>query len=993
MKKLLVLLMFAPLYIQTSAQTGNCRELIDECQRLYSNGDYPAALAVVERIDTQELDEATRQEVELLRALASVEEDASAGRALLLQYLADYPESGKEELLAAHIARAYYYTGHYPQACEWFGKCDKSRLTPLQADRATLFYALSLQESGKESAAINLLQGLAVTSEEYKSDAIFHLALIEYDRGNIEEAYRGFKEVELSDEYYLEVPYYLAAIYLKQGNAERAEALADLFIADHAETPQGTKMLQIKGAAEYAQGNYSGAAEALGEYVEKYPNPQRIAKYQLALSLFQNNEYQEALELFNACTGKDDAISQNSLLHIGMIQQKEGNTNSARMAFEEASRMTFDNEVREKAMYNYALCLHQTRYSPFAESVTVFEQFLNEYPASQYAGQVGQYLVEVYMNTRNYDVALQSIEKIERPSAEILEAKQNILYRLGIQEFIGGNMNGAIDYLNRSIELQRFNKDIYADALYWRGEAQYNNGDYAAAIESYRGAIATGCSDNGKALYGLGYALFRSGNYSEARNQLGRALENTPARENSLRADIYNRLGDCDFYQRNFTAADNNYRRAVETDNGSGDYALYRSAITKGLAGNNREKVTTLGRLIESYPASIYAEQAYYEMGRAHIEMENYDAAVNTYDAFIARYPESPLARRAATEKAMIFNTTGDSRRAIEAYKRVIELYPQSEEAAIALQDLKSIYVELGRVDEFAQYVSNTAGLPAMDSNEVDTLTYQAAERFYNRGEYDAAATKFQSYLNDFPSGIFRLNCHYYLGVIYYGKGKGDDAIEHLEEVIDYPSSRFCEDAMVLAADIYFNERNYNAASELYSLLVVRSSSEERRQTARMGIMRSATELGNHNAVIEQAGAILASSGTTPEQRREALYSRAKANIATSNAGNATADLRELAGDTRTKEGAEAKYLLAQAMFDNGDYTGCEAEIMEFINMSTPYAYWLARSFVLLSDLYAAQGKTMEARQYLQSLSNNYSGDDDIASMINERMEKLTSGN
>lgn len=993
MKRLIILLTLALPGISAIAQSGNERARIDECQRLYSDGEYTTALTVIDNIETERLDPHTRQEVKLLKALATVETDAAAGRALLLQYLADYPESGKEELLAAHIARAYYYTGHYPQACEWFGKCDKSRLTPLQAGRATLYYALSLQENGKESAAINLLQGLAVTSEEYRDDAIFHLALIEYDRGNIEEAYRGFKEVELSDRYHLEVPYYLAAIYLKQGNTERAEAIADLFIADHAETPQGTKMLQIKGAAEYAQGNYSGAAETLGKYVENYPNPQRIAEYQLALSLFETGNTEEALSLFTACTGKDDAISQNSLLHIGIIQLKNGNTNSARMAFEEASRMTFDNDVREKAMYNYALCLHQTRYSPFAESVTVFEQFLNEYPGSQYAGQVGQYLVEVYMNTRNYDVALQSIEKIERPSAEILEAKQNILYRLGIQEFIGGNMNGTIDFLNRSIELQRYNRDVYADALYWRGEALYNNGDYTAAIESYRGAIATGCSDNGKALYGLGYALFRSGNYSEARNQLGKALENTPASEKSLRADIYNRLGDCDFYQRNFAAADNNYRRAVETDNGSGDYALYRSAITKGLAGNNREKVTTLGQLIESYPSSIYAEQAYYEMGRAHIEMENYEAAVNTYNAFIARYPESTLARRAATEKAMIFNTTGDTRRAIEAYKSVIELYPQSEEAAIALQDLKSIYVELGRVDEFAQYVSNTAGLPAMDSNEVDTLTYQAAERFYNRGEYDAAATKFQSYLNDFPSGIFRLNCHYYLGVIFYGKSMCDEAIEYLEEVIDYPSSRFYEDALVLAADIYFNERNYNAASELYNLLVVRSSSEERRQTARTGIMRSAMKLGEYNSVIEQAGAIIASSGTTPELRREALYNRAKANIAAGNAGNATADLRELAGDTRTKEGAEAKYLLAQAMFDNGDYTGCEAEIMEFINMSTPHAYWLARSFVLLSDLYAAQGKTMEARQYLQSLSNNYSGDDDIASMINERMERLTNSN
>ena len=69
--------------------------------------------------------------------------------------------------------------------------------------------------------------------------------------------------------------------------------------------------------------------------------------------------------------------------------------NGARLAFELASTMTYDDKVREEAMYNYALCLHRTRYSPFAESVKVFELFLNDYPTSEHAKKVEGYLVEV----------------------------------------------------------------------------------------------------------------------------------------------------------------------------------------------------------------------------------------------------------------------------------------------------------------------------------------------------------------------------------------------------------------------------------------------------------------------------------------------------------------------------------------------------------------------------------------------------------------------
>lgn len=108
---------------------------------------------------------------------------------------------------------------------------------------------------------------------------------------------------------------------------------------------------------------------------------------------------------------------------------------------------------------------------------------------------------------------------------------------------------------------------------------------------------------------------------------------------------------------------------------------------------------------------------------------------------------------------------------------------------------------------------------------------------------------------------------------------------------------------------------------------------------------------------------------------------------------SAVKDLNSLAADTRTKEGAEAKYLLAQLQFDKEKFEECEETIMDYINESTPHAYWLARSFILLSDLYSTQGKKLEAKQYLLSLQNNYEGDDDIADMINRRLEILNSEN
>ena len=119
----------------------------------------------------------------------------------------------------------------------------------------------------------------------------------------------------------------------------------------------------------------------------------------------------------------------------------------------------------------------------------------------------------------------------------------------------------------------------------------------------------------------------------------------------------------------------------------------------------------------------------------------------------------------------------------------------------------------------------------------------------------------------------------------------------------------------------------------------------------------------------------------------EVKYWKAKALVSNKNTSQARPLLEELSKDTRSKYGAEADYLLSQLLFDSGDLEGAEKVIMEFINEGTPHMYWLARSFILLSDIYKSQGKEVEARQYLISLQSNYTEKDDIAEMIAKRLE------
>ena len=80
---------------------------------------------------------------------------------------------------------------------------------------------------------------------------------------------------------------------------------------------------------------------------------------------------------------------------------------------------------------------------------------------------------------------------------------------------------------------------------------------------------------------------------------------------------------------------------------------------------------------------------------------------------------------------------------------------------------------------------------------------------------------------------------------------------------------------------------------------------------------------------------------------------------------------------------------LAQYAYDTQQYQPAETLLTDFINSGTSHAYWLARAFVLLSDVYSQTDRTIEARQYLLSLKSNYTESEEINQMIDERLKKL----
>ena len=912
---------------------------------------------------------------------------------LLEAYLKQYPDSRHANRIEAMMASVYFEDGKYPEAIALYRSCNLDALPDKERDEAALKLATSYLKLGNLEEAKVWFTLLKEVSKTHQADAVYNLGYIDYVEGRYDAALKTFTSLKNDDVYDTLVPYYIGEIHLTRGEYKQADEVASDYLRHFAGHKDEAEMNRIQGEARSAMKDYLNAIASLEAYVNVVPQPQRKAMYELGMSYYHTGAYSKATEMLGRTTMEQDALAQNANLHMGLAYLQLKERNQARMAFEQASVADHDLAVKEQALYNYALCIHETSYSPFAESVTVFERFLNEFPASRYRERVNDYLVETYMNTRSYDAALKSIAKISKPGPRIMEAKQKILFRLGTQAFANARFEEALQYFNRSLEVGQYNFATQADASYWRGEAYYRLKNYKAAGQDFRKYLELTknkrSSEYGLALYNLGYTDFNQKNYHGALNWFGRFVNESVHDNKQVLADAYNRMGDCNFYARKFDDARRSYDKAEQVDPSLGDYSLYQEGFVKGLQRDYTGKIQSLNQLITNYPQSQYIDDALYEQGRAFVQLEDNANAIERFQALVKTFPQSNMARRAANEIGLLYYQDDKYPEAIAAYKEVIKNYPGSEEARLAQRDLKSIYIDLNKVDEYADFASTIPGGANFDVNERDSLTYVAAERVYMRGEMTEARNSFMKYLQTFPEGAFSLNANYYIGLIDYNQQNYESASAHLNKVLEYPDNKYSEEAMMMSAEMAYLAKDYARSLELYKLLKDRASTPERRQLAATGMLRSAAMTDNKEEVILAATAVLSDAKVAPELENEARHYRAKALVDVNQLSHAVEDWQVLAQDTRNVYGAEAKYQLAQYLFDAGKTAEAEKEVLNYLEVSTPHAYWLARSFVLLSDIYAKLDRKLEARQYLLSLKQNYQADDDIAGMIESRLEKL----
>ena len=978
---------------QRSYQFQTDEQLFHEGKAMFAQQNYSGCIDKLEAYKQHATDADLIQEADFLLVCAAYEQGRPNADELLKSYLEVYPDSRHTDEVCYRIGSVHFGRAEYEKAIYWLQESDIDVLPADEQETYTFRLAYSLLQTGKRDKARAYFARIKEIGDTYRDASAYYVAYIDYADGKYNQALTEFGELKNSPDFKEQSAYYVAQIYFIQNKYQQVVKAGEKLLKDYPDSPNNTEIYRILGNSYYHLGQEDRASRMLTRYVAEAANPLRGDLYLLGVCSYNQGQYEKAIQNFGKTVGEDDALMQNAYLYLGQAYLKTNDKNNARMAFEAAATSHYDEQIREVALYNYALLIHETGFTGFGESVSIFEDFLNDFPNSQYADKVNDYLVETYLTTKNYEAALTSIQKIKQPSNKILEAKQSILFQLGTQAFTNIRMDEAIDYFTQAIQMGAYDTDARNDAYFWRGESYYRKGEYEKATSDFRTYLNNSRQRTSEtyalAHYNLGYCYFKQQDYEDALSRFRQYVGLVSDQQTASCADAYNRIGDCLFHNRQFAAAEESYNQAAQLLPSAGDYSIYQKGFVLGLQKDYQGKIHEMDRLLREFPESQYADDALFERGRSYVLLNNNQAAAQSFESLVERYPQSSLARKAGVQLGLIYFNENQLEKAAEAYKQVISQYPGTEEARVALQDLKSVYIDLNDINAFADYVNSLGGNIHLEISEQDSLTYIAAEKLFMRGDNAAARQSMQNYLSQYPKGAFSTNANFYLGSIAFAEKNFDDAERYFGIVIASGDMKFMEEAVARTSEIQYDRKAYATALESFRRLSQIAENPDNKQAAYLGIMRCALQTGDEKTALDAADQLLKNQKVSPEIAAEARYVRAKAYLHSKKANQALADLKVLAQDTRTTYGAEAKYLLAQLYYDQNEDQEAEKVLDDFAKNGTPHQYWLARGFILYADIYIRKGDYVQARVYLNSLKNNYQADDDITNMIEDRLAQI----
>ncbi|HMI05486.1 MAG TPA: tetratricopeptide repeat protein [Pedobacter sp.] len=929
-----------------------------------------------------------KENAKFYAAVCALELGNDDAESLFLNFIKDYPLNPNAKLAYFHVGKSYFAQKNYEKALEWFGKADPNLFSAKQRLEYQFKQGYAYFMKNDIEKAEPLFEAVKKDDSPFQESATYYFAYINYLNKEYKTALSNFEKLKGSPTYEASYPYYITSMYYLD---ERYDDVIEYAVPILKSSKQEyeSEMLSIIAASYFAKSDYINAEKYFKEFYAKDKSGKKnnLYIYQYGYSLFFQKKYAESVTILEKLD-TDDVYLQSGMYTLGRSFIELKNKEKARSAFFRASRLDFDKVIQEEAWLNYTRLSYELDFNQ--QALESIQNFLKQFPNSRKINEAKTLLGEILLTSKNYQVAVDILEPLQNKSPEAKEAYQKATYFRGLEFYNERAFPNALSMFLRSEKFPQ-DEEILALSTYWKAEASYELRKFGEAVKHFETFLAMeGAKKTGVynfANYALAYAAFEDEKYVKAANYFERFLGGNDKDQKTVN-DAVVRLADSYFVSKSYGNAMANYNKIISSGATGEDYALFQRGMIQGLENQNDAKIATMQDLLKQYPTSNYADDAGFETAYTYFNKGDFEKSKSDLITLVSQYPRSSYVPRALVTIGLVQYNQDKDDDALESFKKVIREYASTEEAKQALESIKNIYVDRGDSEGFITYASSTP-LGNYSTAEQDGIVFQAASNRYLKGDFQGAFEAINAYFDKYPKAIHDKEAKFIRAESLVKLGRPLEAVPDYEYILNDWTSDYTERSLVSISELFLNQKKYNEAIVYLKRLETTADYKAHYSYAINNLIKAYDALNMPDDMLKYVKLIKESEKASEEEKNSSDLYAGKAYLLKADTAQAAKAFSTVVSKTKTVAGAEAKYNLALLQYARGEYKTSTKTCFDLINNMPSYDYWVAKSFILLSDNYVALKDNLQAKSTLLSLIDNYEGKDDIVPTAKEKLQKI----
>ena len=951
--------------------------LFDQGLTLFQYGEYGAAFEsfsnYLNAVEDKKIQKAV--DAQYYIAVSALYAGQSDAEAKIKAFVTSNPGSTWSQHANYLYANVLFGKKKYAEALAIYEQTSLAALTQDEAQQMQFNMGYAYFQLAEFDKALPILQGAALNEGKYQQDAKYYYAHIQYLKGKDKEALRYFTQLRDDPTYANTVSAYIMQINYRRGDYEAVLENCSDAVRYADKSRQGEMSLMVADAY-FQQKNYEKALSYYTYYSRNrfFKPMSREAYYQMGVSKMKVGDINGAVADLQKAANDKDTLGQYASYYLASCYSDTEQFKFARNAFFSAYVAGFDKTISEDALFNYAHLSLISGVDPFNEAVTHLDAFVAENPQSKRCVEAEELAVYLLLNAKNNDQALARLEKMRKKSPELVEAYDELLYATGIDHFQNQRFDKAQSCFSKILKGNP-SSNRKAEATFWLAESAYADNDFSTAeryFKQVKGITSANSELATMADYGLGYIYYQQPNYDEAVKCFRNYVMRCDDRKKDLKSDAYIRLGDCFFVDRSYDQAINYYDLATKVGKRNADYALFQQGLCYGAKGKSNQKINMLEEMLKSYPSTNYYDKALFEIGNTHLVYGDKRSAIAAFNRLIKERPRSTYTRQALMKVGMIYYNNNQFDQAMTNLKTLVQNYPNTDESREALSIIRNIYMEQNNLNGYFSYVQEN-GLGTLQVTQQDSLAFANAENFYLDRRYQDAEKALKYYFEQFPRGAFSLKAHHYAVECAEKVGTEDDVKTHLTYIVSQPDNDYTDNALMKLARIEYEHGDYSKAGQYYGRLANITEEPLLKLEALEGSMKSYYFMANYDKAIEMGENLSRTKDLSADQTNQVNHIVGKSYIMKGNYSTAIQWLDKSAKADISVYGAESAYYAAFASFKLNNLDDAENRVFDISERYGSHEYWVAKSFILLADVYVAKDNLFQARETLRSVIDNCS--------------------